>query len=704
MPGLKSLCVILCLQLASSHLALSQELGAKLDFRDSHTPVPLITGRAPKVQPWTAKEKALVRAYFGVVQIRVPGLVERVTAYRPLRLYRAEAGSANSDAAEAFAPDNSVTFYDLGMQALRAEGKKGEKAQGLRNLAIAAIIHELTHLVDAAGILSETAEWRGLVDARIKRVADAVKRLTGQTINERYATHTYKVQIDALNRVLIAEKVPSLYAAIKPSEALAEYAAYMKILKDPPFPQDIMSFVQKHVLSPPKGKVQARMHYAEAMSHLEEQSWAKAIIAHDKLLKLVPGFLSARKLRATLLIIEKRDDEAIQEISKVIDLARKLDNPLTVISGYYVERGAAQRRLGRDGAAIADFTAAIEVLDRNADAYEKRGDLWLKKFQLDKAIADLSASLALQPKSYVARLRRGQAYYYKRQAAKALPDFEAAMQLTQKSSPRYVEALVRRAYALFPLKRFKDASADLNAALKAEPKRIDLHLMIGKAALWQKDYKAAVAAFTILADAKVTQSPDLKVKSLEFRAQAKIELGEKAQAAADLTQVIALTKGRDPKIFLVRGRLYQETGSLENAVSDFTTYIDKVTKAGFPAQAYTAHVRRALALYRLKRFDEAIADWDKAIAAKPIAYVYYQRGLAWHGAKQTDKAIADFDTAIKKDKTLVVAYVARGKSRLALGETAKAEADFESARAIAHPKAKETVEQWIKDARGQVTK
>ncbi len=774
MRGLKSLCVVLCLQLAAAYPALSKELDARLDFRDSHTPVPLVSqSDVPKIKPWTAKEKALVRGYFGVVQIRVPGLVDRITAYRPLRLYRSAAISDASAAAQSFSPDNSVTFFDLGMQAIRGGGKKGEEAGGLFNTALASIIHELTHLVDAAGILSETTEWRGLVGARIRRVRDAVKRLTGQTIDERYATLSHQVQKDALDQVVMAEMVPSLYAATKPVEALAEYAAYMKILKDPPFPQDVMRFVQKHVLSPPTGKVPAQMHYAEAMSRLEEENWTKAIVAFDKALDSAPEFLSARKTRVTLLIIEKRDDEAILEIGKVIDLARKLGNPRKVISGYYVQRGAAQRRLGRDNAAIADFTAAIEVFDRDPDAFEKRGDLWLKIFQLDKAIADLNASIALRPNSYVARLRRGYAYYYKRQAAKALPDFEAAMQLAQKNSPRYVEALERRAYALFATKRFKDASADFEAVLKAEPKRVDLYLMTGQAAFNLKDYKAAVAAFTVLADAKATKPPALKAKSLKWRAQARIKLGEYAKAVPDLTQAIALTGGKDPKLILGRGIAFHGSGNLEKAVVDYATYIDKT--GGNP----DVHARRGLALYDLKRFDEAIADWDKFIAKKPIAFAYYQRGLAWREAKQHEKAIADFGAAIKKDSHLVDAYIARGMiledqkeyagairdfdaaaerarknpgehrrllvlsgsarhkardydgaiakfdaalkiagkasmrsrvlvlsggSRLALGETAKAEADFEKALAIALPKAKKTVERWIKGARGQVTK
>ena len=77
----------------------------------------------------------------------------------------------------------------------------------------------------------------------------------------------------------------------------------------------------------------------------------------------------------------------------------------------------------------------------------------------------------------------------------------------------------------------------------------------------------------------------------------------------------------------------------------------------------------------------------------------YMRGRAWRGAKKLKKAIADFGIAIKKDSKLVEAYVARGGSRLAMGETAKAEADFKKALAVAQPKAKKTVEQSIEEAR-----
>lgn len=575
------------------------------------------------------------------------------------------------------------------MQAIRS----GAKGGGLFNTALSAVIHELAHLVDAGGILSETAEWRGLVGARIGRVRDAIKRSTGRPIDEHFIPGGYRVPNDVSFPILIAQKVPTLYAATKAKEALAEYTAYMKIVKGSPFPQDVMDFVNKHILSPLTGKVPAQMHFVEAMNRLEEKNWVKAIAAYDKLLESVPGFLSARKMRVTLLFIEKRDEDAISEIGKVIDLVQKLDDTPKIISAYYVIRGSAQRRLRRDKEAIADFTAAIKAFDQNADAFEKRGDLLLKKFQLDRALADLNRSIALNPNSYVARLRRGNTYYYKRQAAKAYPDFDAAMSLTGKNSPRYFEALERRGYALFAMKRSAEAGADLEAVLKADPKRVDLYLLIGQSAFNVKDFKTAIAKLSILADAKTTKPSNLKAESLTWRAQSYIMLGDHARAVPDLTLAIALTGGKDINLIMVRGLAYQGAGNREKAVVDFTTYINKT--GGNPK----IHARRGLALYDLKRFDESIDDWDKFIAKKPTAFAYYMRGRAWRGAKKLKKAIADFGIAIKKDSKLVEAYVARGGSRLAMGETAKAEADFKKALAVAQPKAKKTVEQSIEEAR-----
>jgi len=58
---------------------------------------------------------------------------------------------------------------------------------------------------------------------------------------------------------------------------------------------------------------------------------------------------------------------------------------------------------------------------------------------------------------------------------------------------------------------------------------------------------------------------------------------------------------------------------------------------------------RGIANYELRRYEEAIADFDKTIRLKPDLYTYPLRGMANYLLRRYQKAITDFDKAIRLD-------------------------------------------------------
>jgi tetratricopeptide (TPR) repeat protein len=73
------------------------------------------------------------------------------------------------------------------------------------------------------------------------------------------------------------------------------------------------------------------------------------------------------------------------------------------------------------------------------------------------------------------------------------------------------------------------------------------------------------------------------------------------------------------------------------------------------------YIRRGWALVENRRYDEAIADLDKAINLAPdSARAYSDRALAWAWKKNAEKASADADEALKLDPRDVAALHARG--------------------------------------------
>jgi tetratricopeptide (TPR) repeat protein len=63
----------------------------------------------------------------------------------------------------------------------------------------------------------------------------------------------------------------------------------------------------------------------------------------------------------------------------------------------------------------------------------------------------------------------------------------------------------------------------------------------------------------------------------------------------------------------------------------------------------------------LRRYEDALADFDAAIAARP-AYVfsYYNRALTYSDMRRDDDAIRDLTSAIAIDRDYAAAYTQRG--------------------------------------------
>ena len=77
-----------------------------------------------------------------------------------------------------------------------------------------------------------------------------------------------------------------------------------------------------------------------------------------------------------------------------------------------------------------------------------------------------------------------------------------------------------------------------------------------------------------------------------------------------------------------------------------------------PAEAYN---NRGNALQDLKRFEEALASYDKALAIRPdYAEAYSNRGIALQDLKRFEEALASYDKAIALKPDYAEAFNNRG--------------------------------------------
>jgi len=123
-----------------------------------------------------------------------------------------------------------------------------------------------------------------------------------------------------------------------------------------------------------------------------------------------------------------------------------------------------------------------------------------------------------------------------------------------------------------------------------------------------------------------------------------------------------------------RGTTYADLQRYDEALRDYDQAI-----ALNPNDA-TAYYNRGLTYHNLQRYDEALRDYDQAIALNPNdAQAYNNRGNTYHNLQHYDEALRDYDQAITLNPNYAQAYNNRGNTYHNLQRYDEALRDFDQA-------------------------
>ncbi len=153
--------------------------------------------------------------------------------------------------------------------------------------------------------------------------------------------------------------------------------------------------------------------------------------------------------------------------------------------------------------------------------------------------------------------------------------------------------------------------------------------------------------------------------------------------------LVLLPKSGD--IYVFRGTGFVMKGEMEKGVADLTKGLELGVS---PRAEVSTYKLRGVSLYQLKRYDEAIRDFNFLIqkdAGDFRAYVYRGSALAYKGNHQA--ALADFDSVIKLNPREKSVYRLRAVSHYQLGNYEKAIEDASEEIKInpeAHPETYKT--------------
>jgi tetratricopeptide (TPR) repeat protein len=155
-----------------------------------------------------------------------------------------------------------------------------------------------------------------------------------------------------------------------------------------------------------------------------------------------------------------------------------------------------------------------------------------------------------------------------------------------------------------------------------------------------------------------------------------------------LTQLYRTQVGSEPRVlravatftsddYVSRGVTYERLGRLEDALADYEHAI-----ALAPTDALV-YYNRGVTYERLGRFEDALADYARAIALDPAdAKVYANRGLTYAQMGRFEDALADYARAIALDPADANVYTNRGITYAQMGRLNDGLADQNHAIAL----------------------
>lgn len=289
-------------------------------------------------------------------------------------------------------------------------------------------------------------------------------------------------------------------------------------------------------------------------------------------------------------------------------------------------RALAYNAIGDSDAALRDAASALAVNPNWIDLYLLRASLLRRQGKPDLAAREAEAVVAANPDVAYARVAAANIYNALGKTAEAMREYDRALALQPEAYIYLNRADARQREDL------AGRRADIDEALKLQPGMIEAMIAKGELQAETGDRKGAIATFTAAIGASSDNAPLLNLRGIQLSRN-----GDQASAARDFSAARAKVSDATGLNNLCWAKATAGVG-LEAALDDCNAALLKA-----PDQpAYLDS--RGLVLLRLGRFDQAIADYDKALAAVPtLAPSLYGRAVAW--ARKGNKAKSDTDLA-----------------------------------------------------------
>lgn len=478
---------------------------------------------------------------------------------------------------------------------------------------------------------------------------------------------------------------------------------------------------------------EVRWYVGRGYAHLRQDHFDKAQGDYDKALQLEPSDIDALISRGDLYRVQGDSTRAVEDYNKAIAaskqdflgdllgarayhgrglllmIAGKYDLAISdftsAIAGAgtdgvlsYESRALAYELLEKRDLALADYDALLEIDPRNAEAYQRRGDIHLKKGNREKAKTDFQEALKLDPKNDAAKkalvtLAPQSASDYvalAREQANADNFGEAVRSYTEaiRLDGRSAEAYTGRGSAYMNQNAQEPALADYTKAIELDSRALNAYN--GRAGLYASrgDRERAVADYSRTIELASAGEKFENILALTGRADIYREQGKAALALADYDKGVAVAATDSmynyilgPDVLLGRSRLHLAAGKREAARADL--------QAALKLNPKHEVVKAELAKLEPQPAAPQSAAAPQAAPAPQTAEEWLKFAMRQARQNDADGAIVSLTKCLDLKADMLPCLVFRGNARAVKGQYDSASADY--ARAIAldpnHPAA-----------------
>jgi tetratricopeptide (TPR) repeat protein len=313
----------------------------------------------------------------------------------------------------------------------------------------------------------------------------------------------------------------------------------------------------------------------------------------------------AHRMTALVRYQQGKFTDALRSIEAAIELSPRTAEP-------WILRGVILHSLGRSEEALASVDKATELNPRDMNAWYNRGVMLGEIGRFEESIESYDRALALGPHADALTNRAASLLSLKR-AQEALECCDRALAL----HPGNLSALCNRALALAELARLDDA--------------------------------------LVIFDQVLARTPDA-AQTWSNRGTVLHDLGRYAEAVTSFDRAVALDPS-NPAAWTNRGRSLFHTQRFDEARDSFERSLTLAAP-----QTSVDWDSRGDAMMGLKRYGEALAAYDAALAMTPTAArVWSKRAATLYMLARFDEALDSADRALVLRPNLPVALEMRGK-------------------------------------------